>query len=513
VLAELPAGLPSMLNNSEASAILRQAYVQHTISKYLCYRIFQPFLFSLGKRYDKADTLFQAMSNQLREKSTRKEAVWRHYTLLAGYTAYNSKKNQQVAAAAVIEEIASYVKPFADPSKMDVVTSGITRIVKYAVETWRYARMEREIVTASLNTDDTDADWWTAHEYAAKSPYSADSALANLKGLTGIKEVVIPLIPVFHREGTLPSLHRPTAVLDNGRVFSKGVVLYSDCLPVLHRKYELGELKGALDELKVESAGKGAAAATEAKDAEEKETMKFEVEKLAMERQAAEARAEDKRLAKAAEDAKKAAEEKADAESKATEEAAIAEAKKAHIEAAKVEADTLAEKAAKEAEATRISAEEALRVEAERKASEEVEAARIAAKEAETKKARVAAEEAAKVEAEVEAAKAEAECKLAEEVEAARIIAQETARIEAEAEKARIATAELEREAREELARAMADNDAMGPQASDDDGKVTEEEAAAIEAAIESAVYERMLPVPSVIGGVDISEGEDCHDS
>ena len=114
-----------MLSNTDASVLLRQAYVQHIISKHLCYRIFQPFLFSLGKRYDKADTFFQSMSNQLREKSVRKEAVWRHYTLLAGYTTSNAKKNAQVAAASVIEEIAAYVKPFADAGKMDVIVSGV----------------------------------------------------------------------------------------------------------------------------------------------------------------------------------------------------------------------------------------------------------------------------------------------------------------------------------------------------------------------------------------------------
>jgi len=488
VLAELPVGLPSMLYDSEASAILRQAYVQHTISKYLCYRIFQPFLFSLGKRYDKADSLFQAMSNRLREKSTRKEAVWRHYTLLAGYTTCNAKKNQQAAAAAAIEEIASYVKPFADPSKMDIVTSGITRIVKYAIETWRYARMEREIITASMSAEDTDAGWWTAHDYAAKPPYSADSALVYLQALTDTKDVVIPLIPVFHREGTLPSLHRPTAALDDGRVFSKGVVLYSDCLPVLHRKYELGELKGALSELKVESAEREAAPAAETRMAEEKKVVKFEAEKLAMERQEAETKAEGERLAKAAEDTKKAAES-----ARAEAEADNASIKSAKAEAAKVEA-----------EAARIATEavetEKARIAAERKAFEEAEAAGIAAEAAEA--ADVVAEETARAEANVEKERLSLE-EAQVETEKARIATAENA--------ARVVAAELEREAQEELARAIADNDAMSPQAQDDDGRVTEEEAAAIEAAIESAVYERMMPVPSVIGGVDISEGEDYY--
>lgn len=244
VLAELPPGLPSMLGNSEASRLIRMAYVQHIISKYLCHRIFQPFLFSLGKRYDKADTFFQSMSNQLREKSTRKEAVWRHYTLLAGYTASNAKKNAGVAAASVIEEIAGYVKPFADQKNMDVITSGITRIVKFAVETWRYARMEREIITASMSTDDTERNSWECHSYEKQSPYHENVLFTSqLNGVVAGRAMILPLLPVFSREGTLPTLHRPLAVLDNGLIFSRGTALYTDCLPVLHRKYELNLLQ------------------------------------------------------------------------------------------------------------------------------------------------------------------------------------------------------------------------------------------------------------------------------
>jgi hypothetical protein len=394
VLAELPAGLPSMLNDTESSKLLRQAYVQHIISKYLCYRIFQPFLFSLGKRYDKADTFFQAMSNQLREKSTRKEAVWRHYTLLAGYTTSNAKKNQTVAAAQVIEEIAAYIKPFADPKKMDVVTSGITRIVKYAVETWRYARMEREIITASMSTDDADAECWSVHPWEQNHP-SIASAVKQLEKTDG-NAVVMALLPVFVREGTLPSLHRPNAVLDHGLVFSKGVALYADCAPVVLRKHELGLLVDVPD---LEEADAARDAGKAEKEAEEAET------------------------------AKKAAEERA---------AAAAAKKAAEIEA----------------EIARIAAEEA-------------EKARIAAEEAE--KARIAAEE---------------------------------------AEKARIATA-LEQQAREDLARAMADEEAQVP-LDDTNERVTDEEAAAAEAAIEAAVGKHMAreAVESVVGGVEIPKGE-----
>lgn len=236
-----------MLGDSDASRLLRQSFVQHIISKYICYRIFQPFIFSLGKRYDRADTFFQAMSTQLREKSTRKEAIWRHYTLLAGYTASNAKKHAQAAAASVIEEITAHVKPFADPEKLDVIISGITRIVKFAVETWRYARMEREIITASMRLDEGEPGSWEPHPWERVVPYANDTALyATVRSLAGEgpRRVILPLLPVFFREGTLPSLHRPTAALDNGKVYSFGIALYTDCLPMLHRRWELKQIVG-----------------------------------------------------------------------------------------------------------------------------------------------------------------------------------------------------------------------------------------------------------------------------
>jgi len=232
-----------MLVNTDASRLIRMAYVQHIISKYLCYRIFQPFLFYLGKRYDKADSYFQAMSKQLREKSTRKEAIWRYYTLLAGYTGSNAKRTASLAATNVIEEIAGHVKPFADQNRMDVITSGISRIVKFAVETWRHARVEREIFTASMSLDGVNENLWLGHLYEHEKPYADNPALvAQLRSLRCRHEIILPLLPIFSREGTLPSLHHPGASLDSGVVFSKGVALYMDCLPVLQRSIETSPL-------------------------------------------------------------------------------------------------------------------------------------------------------------------------------------------------------------------------------------------------------------------------------
>ncbi|TLX21174.1 hybrid sensor histidine kinase/response regulator, partial [Thermomonas fusca] len=104
--------------------------------------------------------------------------------------------------------------------------------------------------------------------------------------------------------------------------------------------------------------------------------------------------------------------------------------------------------------AERLAAEEAARLEAERIAAAEAEAARVAAEQAEAE--RLAAEEAARLEAErIAAAEAEAARLAAEQTEAERRAAAEAAR--SEAERIAAAEAEAERQAAEEAARLEAE--------------------------------------------------------
>jgi hypothetical protein len=499
-----------MLNNSEASMLLRQAYVQHIISKHLCYRIFQPFLFSLGKRYDKADTFFQQMSNQLREKSTRKEAVWRHYTLLASYTASNAKKNAVVAAADVIQEISAYVKPFADVQKMDIITSGITRIVKYAVETWRYARMEREIITATIRMDGLDDDFWETNDYTKMAPYSTDADLSFVRLLTvpGRRTPLFTTLPVFYREGILPSLHRPTKQLDNGLIFTKGVVLYSDCMPVMHRKYELGQahLGRTWEELKAMDEAQARARAE--KQEEVDRIARERAEAIAREEAAEWAREEAQRILRerdwenhsipdsdgdsrrvsaqaSTESMRLAAKAEAEAARRtAEEEAGAAEASR---RAAEYEAQRETRRAVEEAEA-RYAAEQAAKIEAEaekarRRAEEHAEEARFYAQEAAAEAARQQAEEDAYYAAEAARQKAEDDAHHA--TEAARQQAEEEAH---RASKAAKQQAEDARQQAEDDARWAAEDAAQ--QAFEEATRIAAEEKAAAEAARQSAEQE-----------------------
>lgn len=244
ILSLIPPGIPSFLGDTTSSRELRAAYVAHTISKILTFRVFTPFLFSLGRRFDKADGLFTAMSNQLRGKSTRKEAIWRQHTLVAAFTSSNAKQRINSAAGSVVDEIVNAIKYFTDPSEEDAIRVSMRRIVKLAAETWRFARLEREIIAAKMPAVDDDSkeykgvDFWPAQTF--------DSARYALPVNTAVEQfqerprILLRLFPVIHREA-MHECFRFTEKEkeDNGCVYSYGLALYDNAAPLVAREEEL----------------------------------------------------------------------------------------------------------------------------------------------------------------------------------------------------------------------------------------------------------------------------------
>ncbi|KAJ5641063.1 hypothetical protein N7528_000688 [Penicillium herquei] len=234
ILSKIPSELPSFLDNTPASRELRCAYVQHVVSKTLTYRVFQPFLFTLGRRYDKADTFFQMLSMDIRRKSVRREAFWRQQTLKAAYTTSDAKQSINVAAAVIVDEIIDHIKHFADPKHLDSLLTGVRKIVKLAAETWRHARVERELVLASFPAPDAESisnDGW--------EEYGVIPALdASPKG-DPARHVVLRTFPSILREAA----HEDFASGERASpcIYSQGVLLYSDSPVVMARLQELAK--------------------------------------------------------------------------------------------------------------------------------------------------------------------------------------------------------------------------------------------------------------------------------
>lgn len=235
ILSKIPSELPPFLDNTPASRELRCAYIQHIISKTLTFRVFQPFLFTLGRRYDKADTFFQMLSMDIRRKSVRREAFWRQQTLKAAYTTSDAKQSINVAAAVIVDEIIDHIKHFADPKHLDSLLVGVRKIVKLAAETWRHARVERELVMASFPAPDAESisnEAWS--EYA-----SSKEQKCNPKNEPS-RHVVLRTFPRITREAA----HEDFASEEEKAspcVYSHGVVLYSDSTVIMGRLQEFAK--------------------------------------------------------------------------------------------------------------------------------------------------------------------------------------------------------------------------------------------------------------------------------
>jgi hypothetical protein len=237
-LVRIPPGIPNFLDNTRASQEIRAAYVQHVVSNILTYRIFQPFLFTLGRRFGKADTLFQKMAEDMRAKSTRREAVWRQQTLKAVYTASDAKQSVNVIAALIVDDIVDQIKHFSDPKHTSAITAAVRSIVKAAAETWRYARLERELISAALPVaEDPEPlhEDWSEHEY---QPYSTthDFSLPEQAG----RHVLLRVLPHVVRE----AIHEDYPIDEDKHsagpcVYLAGKALYSDSPPIVARKQEL----------------------------------------------------------------------------------------------------------------------------------------------------------------------------------------------------------------------------------------------------------------------------------
>ncbi|KAI2791514.1 hypothetical protein POX_c04375 [Penicillium oxalicum] len=238
ILSKIPAELPSFLDNSSPSRALRAAYVQHVVSKTLTYRVFQPFLFTLGRRYDKADTFFQMLSTDIRRKSVRREAFWRQQTLKAAYTTSDAKQSINVAAAVIVDEIIDQIRHFADPRQLDSLLTAVRKIVKLAAETWRHARVERELVIAHFPAPDDDlaeSDGWA--EYTSREEVTSCAAKGSDQSACR-RHVVLRTFPRIVREAAHEDFaSEPDRAIPC--VYSMGQVLYMDSPVVIARLQEL----------------------------------------------------------------------------------------------------------------------------------------------------------------------------------------------------------------------------------------------------------------------------------
>jgi len=238
-LAQVPSNLPSFLGDSIASRQVRTAYIAHTVSKLITFRVFGPFLFSLGRRYDKADSLFSSMSHHIREKSTRKEAIWRQQTLLAAFTSTGAKQRINTAAGTVVEEIVNAIRHFADPKEEEGIKIAVKRIVKVAAETWRFARLEREMITAVMPALHDEEHQFTSNQFWPAYSPETGSATDDPPPPDSQRQLLLRIFPVVYREFKHEIFQNNEEQRDEGCILHHGLALYDDAEPVVTRMEEL----------------------------------------------------------------------------------------------------------------------------------------------------------------------------------------------------------------------------------------------------------------------------------
>ncbi|KAL8791108.1 MAG: hypothetical protein Q9195_006052 [Heterodermia aff. obscurata] len=220
----IPPNIPSLFANTEAARNLRAAYVEHHISSIITRRIFDPFLFVLGSRVLAVDYLFKDWAETMKRKSTKREALWRQRTLHAAYTASSAKQSINKIATHIVDEIVEAIKYFAHHTRWQHMTVAVRRVVKTAAETWRYARLELGLITASMSGEDI-----------ARSPDSGPGVSSNNDedARAHVPKILLTRFPLIKREPVPEDLKTESDTEDKGYIYSRGGLLCADDPDVL----------------------------------------------------------------------------------------------------------------------------------------------------------------------------------------------------------------------------------------------------------------------------------------
>lgn len=180
----------------------------------------------------------------IRRKSVRREAFWRQQTLKAAYTTSDAKQSINVVAAVIVDEIVDHIKHFADPKQLDALLSSIRRIVKLAAETWRHARVERELVLATMPAPESDADAnedWEEYSCGRITPEGSSSPQQSASG----RQVVLRVFPRIYREAAHEDFADDKEKM-NACIYFPGTILFSDSPSVMARREEQGQKPGTI---------------------------------------------------------------------------------------------------------------------------------------------------------------------------------------------------------------------------------------------------------------------------
>jgi hypothetical protein len=169
---------------------------------------------------------------------------------MAAYTTTDAKQRINSAAGIVIEEIVRSIMPFTESSAEEAIRAAIRRIVKLAVEVWRFARLEREMIEASMpetfSEEGGEEGFWLPQTFD-HSAYPVNAVKPVFEKQHGAKQLLLTVFPIIRREPMHQCFRLSEKEIDDqGCVYSPGIALYHDSPPVLARLAELRRPSGPL---------------------------------------------------------------------------------------------------------------------------------------------------------------------------------------------------------------------------------------------------------------------------
>lgn len=152
----LPFPLPT--SDTQASALLHLALVQHHISSTLCKNIFRTIV--VPSTCPDASTIFESISTVLYRKSPHLESTWRSLTSTAlSHTGSKDSLNAKVQAMAT--EIINLTYLLIPSGNHDSVHEKLCGLFKIAFTTWRPTQRCSARIFATIDLgDDSNAEQW-----------------------------------------------------------------------------------------------------------------------------------------------------------------------------------------------------------------------------------------------------------------------------------------------------------------------------------------------------------------
>ncbi|KAI5289623.1 hypothetical protein KEM54_003554 [Ascosphaera aggregata] len=244
VIDKIPSSLPPFFDNTASSRELRAAYAQHTVFRILTQRIFTPFLFTADGGEDECNisAFLATLATNISRTSALRGSFWRQQTLKAAFGAPGAGALANEIAFRTVKDIVDELRYFSDSTQTDSICTGARGIVKLALETWRFARVERLDIVAEIPPveDQVNEQDYQEFDFVHGSVDPAKNENTNTR------QLLLRTAPRIYREPAYEDILNDVTVehaqkLRRKFVYLAGTNLYKDSTVVSSRRQAISQ--------------------------------------------------------------------------------------------------------------------------------------------------------------------------------------------------------------------------------------------------------------------------------